>query len=306
MSNQVCVVGSVAFDSIETPAGSATGVLGGSCSYFAVAASLFAPVNMVAVVGQDFPAAEREFLASRGIDLDGLSVVDGETFRWSGRYHRDMNVRDTLDLQLNVFEKFRPVLPAAYRDSEFVFLANIIPSLQADVLSQLGSASFIGADTMDHWIVEEGSGLAALLGNVHLLSINDSEAFLLSGETNLVRAARVILDMGPEILLVKRGEYGALQFTRDDIFAVPAFPLETVTDPTGAGDCFAGGLFGCLAETEELTGKTLRRAIVYGSVVASFVVEDFGLNRLRTLDREEVDERFKQFMALTDFHSEEG
>jgi len=302
VSRSVCVVGSVAFDSIETPSRSAADVLGGSCSYFSVAASYFAPVNMVGVIGSDFPEKEKEFLASRNINLEGLVAVEGRTFRWRGRYHEDMNVRDTLDLQLNVFGEFVPNLPDSYRDSAYVFLANIDPRLQADVLSQLRSVELVGADTMDHWIAEEPEALAALLKRVDLLSINDSEAALLSKKSNVVAAARAILDMGPKTLLIKRGEYGALQFARDDVFAVPAFPLEHVVDPTGAGDCFAGGLFGSLASQGELNRKTLRRAIVHGSVLASFAVEDFGVDRLRTLTREEIDARFRQFMALTDFH----
>jgi len=303
MSSSVCVVGSVALDTIETPAGHAPEVLGGSCSYFSVAASFFAPVNMVGVVGSDFPEDERSFLESRGISLEGLEVVEGRTFRWSGRYHEDVNIRDTLDLQLNVFGDFSPDLPDAYRDSELVFLANIQPDLQDKVLSQLRSVKLIGADTMDHWIEGSRAELERLLSKVDLLSINDSEAVQLSGETNMVAAARKILGMGPDTLLIKRGEYGALQFAADDIFAVPAFPLETVVDPTGAGDCFAGGLFGSLAAAGEVTRKSLRRAIVHGSVVASFAVEDFGLGRLKSLSREDVDGRYRQFMALTDFHT---
>lgn len=303
MTASVCVVGSVAIDSIETPSGKAPAVLGGSCSYFSIAASYFAPVNMVAVIGQDFPAAELEFLASRNINLEGVEEVDGRTFRWTGRYHEDMNVRDTLDLQLNVFGDFDPVLPESYRDSELVFLANIQPGLQTNVLSQLRAVKMVGADTMDHWIAEQRDALLDLLASVDLLSINDSEAMMLSGERNIVTAARRILDLGPKTLLIKRGEYGALQFAADDVFAVPAYPLEQVVDPTGAGDCFAGGLFGSLAESGAIDRKTLRRAIVYGSVLASFCVEDFGPNRLRNVTREDVDHRFRQFLALTDFHS---
>jgi len=301
-AHSVCVVGSVALDSLETPRGSVRDVLGGSCTYFSIAASYFAPVNMVAVVGSDFPAHELEFLASRGINLDGLETVEGKTFRWAGRYHEDLNLRDTLDLQLNVFGAFQPKLPDSYRDSELMFLANIQPSLQARVLSQLRNVKLVGADTIDHWIRAERDALVALLPSVHVLSINDAEAMLLSGERNVVAAARRILDMGPATLLVKRGEYGALQFAADDVFAVPAYPLENVVDPTGAGDCFAGGMFGSLAEAKSFDRKALRRAIVYGSVLASFCVEDFGPNRLRTLSRDDVERRFRHFMALTDFH----
>jgi sugar/nucleoside kinase (ribokinase family) len=303
MAASVCVVGSVALDSIETASGSAEDVLGGSCSYFSLAASYFAPVNMVGVIGRDFPPAEREFLASRGINMEGLEEVDGRTFRWRGRYHEDMNVRDTLDLQLNVFGEFSPRLPRSYCASDLVFLANIQPGLQSKVLDQLDAVKLVGADTMDHWIQGDREALLGLLAGVDVLSINDSEAQMLSGERNVVLAARKILEMGPKTLLVKRGEYGALQFSANDVFAVPAFPLEVVVDPTGAGDCFAGGMFGSLAETESFDGRALRRAIVYGSVVASFCVEDFGPRRLRGVTRDDVERRFRQFMALTDFHS---
>jgi sugar/nucleoside kinase (ribokinase family) len=302
MAASVCVVGSVALDSIETPTGRADDVLGGSCSYFALAASYFARVNMVGVIGKDFPPAERAFLASRGINLEGLEELEGRTFRWRGRYHEDMNVRDTLDLQLNVFGAFSPRLPVSYRSSELVFLANIQPGLQSRVLEQFDSVRLIGADTMDHWIRGDRDALLELLGGVDLLSINDSEAQMLSGERNIVAAARKILEMGPKTLLVKRGEYGALQFSANDVFAVPAFPLETVVDPTGAGDCFAGGMFGSLAEAGSFDPRALRRAIVYGSVVASYCVEDFGPTRLRSVTREDVEQRYRQFMALTDFH----
>jgi len=303
MAKSVCVVGSVALDNVETPSGNASNVLGGACSYFSVAASFFAPVNLVGVVGRDFPEAERRFLAGRGINVEGLEETDGETFRWHGRYHENMNVRDTIDVKLNVFESFRPRLPASYRGSEFVFLANIQPALQADVLSQLQAPEYVGADTMDYWIDSAPAELRALLAQVDLLSINDSEALMLAGESNVVRAARKILAMGPRHLIVKRGEYGALQFSSQEIFAVPAFPLENVVDPTGAGDSFAGGLFGSLAADGAVTSRSLRRATVYGTVVASFTVEDFGLGRLRSLERGEIDARYRQFMAITDFQS---
>lgn len=301
MTDSVCVVGSVAFDSIETPDGRADDVLGGASTYFSVAASFFAPVNLVGIVGTDFPEAERRFLAARGIDLDGLVETEGRTFRWSGRYHENMNIRDTLDLQLNVFERFRPDLPEHYRSSGLVFLGNIQPDLQAHVLDQLDSPRCVGLDTMTHWITEAPAELKKLLPRVDILSINDEEALELAGERNVVRAARRILEMGPTHLVIKRGEYGALHFSGDDVFAVPAFPLENVVDPTGAGDSFAGGMFGSLAESKTLDRESLRRAVVYGSVVASFTVEDFSLARLRGLERAEIDARFRQFLALTDF-----
>jgi sugar/nucleoside kinase (ribokinase family) len=297
----VAVVGSVAFDTIETPMGTAEEVLGGSAMHFAVAASYFAPVRLVAVVGEDFPEAERDYLGSRDIDLSGLEVRPGRTFRWRGRYHEDMNVRDTLALELNVFADFRPTLSPAVRSSPIVFLANIDPRLQAAVLEQFEDPSVVACDTMNHWIETAREPLEALLPRLDLLVVNDEEARLLSDEQNVPRAARRILELGPRSVLVKRGEYGAILFSPDSVFAVPAYPLEEVFDPTGAGDTFAGGVVGYLAATGERSEGGLRRAIVYGSVLASFVVEDFGGQRLRTLTRDEIDQRYRQFVALTEF-----
>jgi sugar/nucleoside kinase (ribokinase family) len=301
VSAAIAVVGSVAFDTIETPIGRAEEVLGGSATHFAVAASYFAPVNLVAVVGDDFPDAEREYLASRGIDLSGLEVRPGRTFRWTGRYHEDMNVRDTLSLELNVFADFRPTLSEAVRQSPIVFLANIDPRLQDAVLEQFEDPAVVACDTMNHWIQGAREPLEALLPRVDLLIVNDEEARLLSGEQNVSRAARRILELGPRSVLVKRGEYGAILFSADSVFAVPAYPLEEVFDPTGAGDTFAGGVIGYMAATGERSEGGLRRAIVYGSVLASYVVEDFGGQRLRTLTRDDVDRRYRQFVALTEF-----
>jgi len=297
----ILVVGSVAFDTIETPYGRAEEVLGGSAAYFAVAASYFTPVKLVAVVGEDFPAHERAFLASRDIDLAGLTVSKGRTFRWTGRYHEDMNIRDTLDLQLNVFSDFAPVLPSDFGDAPFVFLANINPGLQGGVLDQLTQPQLVACDTISHWIEGARPELEALLKKVDILIINDEEARLLSGERNVVRAARKILASGPRTLLVKRGEYGVLLFSPNSIFAVPAYPLEEVFDPTGAGDSFAGGFLGYLAQSGDLSEAGLRKAIVYGSVVASFAVEDFSLRRLHTLTRDDIERRYRQFVSLTEF-----
>ena len=299
-SVSILVVGSVFFDTIETLHGKAERALGGAATYFAVAASFFAPVRMVAAVGEDFPSEEMEFLSRRGIDLTGLQRRPGLTGYWAGRYHEDMNQRDTLQLDLNVFADFRPQLPASYRDTQYVFLANIDPRLQAMVLDQLPAPGLIGCDTMNHWISGSRSELEQLLGRVHVLVINDEEARLLSGERNVVRAARRLLAMGPGRVLIKRGEYGVIQFAANSVFAVPAFPLEEVFDPTGAGDSFAGGFMGELARSGDTSEAGLRRAIVYGSVVASFVVEDFGLNRLRTVTKDEIDHRYRQFVSLTD------
>jgi sugar/nucleoside kinase (ribokinase family) len=295
------VVGSVAIDTLETPRGRAPDVLGGAATYFAVAASFFGPVRLVAVVGDDFPRAELDWFARRGIDLAGVEVRPGRSLRWTGRYHEDMNVRDTLSFEANVFEHFAPELPAAYRDSPFVFLANIAPALQARVLDQVGAPRLVGADTMNLWIETARPELDALLRRVPLLMINDEEARLLSGERNMVRAARLILDMGPASVMIKRGEYGVLYFSRDSVFAVPAYPLEDVFDPTGAGDTFAGGVMGYLASSGDLSPAGVRRAIVYGSVLASFTVEAFSLERLRSLTREEIDRRYRQFISLTAF-----
>jgi sugar/nucleoside kinase (ribokinase family) len=296
----ILVVGSVFFDDIETPHGKATRVLGGSATYFAVAASLFAPVQMVAAVGEDFPAAELQFLQRRGIDLSGLQVRAGRTGAWVGRYHEDMNQRDTLELHLNVFADFRPQLSPSHRAAQYVFLGNIDPQLQSLVLDQLSAPGLVGCDTMNHWITSSRADLEPLLGRIGILVINDEEARLLSGEQNIVRAARRLLALGPGRVLIKRGEYGVLQFSANSVFAVPAFPLEQVFDPTGAGDTFAGGLIGYLAGSGDTSEGGIRRAIVYGSVMASFVVEDFSFNRLRELTRDDVERRYRQFVSLTD------
>ncbi len=256
---------------------------------------------MVATVGQDFPAEEVDFFTRRGVDLTGLQVRDGKTGAWAGRYHEDMNQRDTLDLQLNVFADFEPQLPEEHREAQYVFLANIDPRLQSTVLDQLHAPGVVGCDTMDHWITGSRSELEQLLGRVDILVINDEEARLLSGERNIVRAARHLLSMGPERVLIKRGEYGVIQFSSQAVFATPAYPLEEVFDPTGAGDTFAGGFMGYLARSGEHGPEALRRAIVAGSVMASFCVEDFSLGGIRGLDDERIASRYRAFQALTYF-----
>ena len=297
----IVVVGSVGLDSIETPSGRADEVLGGSAAYFAVAASYFAPVNVVAVIGEDFPADAQATLTVPNINLDGLEVGAGRTFRWTGRYHENLNIRDTLDLQMNVVADFAPQLPEQYRRTPFVFLGNIDPGLQSQVLDQTDEARLIGCDTISHWIEHERAALEAVLKRVDVLIINDEEAGMLSGESNVVKSARRILDMGPKTLLVKRGEYGVLLFSPQSVFAVPAYPLEDVRDPTGAGDSFAGGVLGYLAESNDTSEAGLRKAIVYGSVVASFTVEDFSLRRLHALSRDDIEQRYRQFVSLTEF-----
>lgn len=297
----ILVVGTVAFDSIETPHGSAEHVLGGSASYFALGASFFSDVRIVGVIGRDFPEEYLELFSQRGIDLEGLKREKGATFHWRGRYHEDLNVRDTIELHLNVLSGFVPRLPESYRDAEYVFLGNIDPAMQMEVLTQLRQARLIACDTMDHWIQGSGAELRKVLGRIEILVINDAEARLLSGEHNIVRAARSILKMGPKVVLIKRGEYGVLQFSDSSIFATPAYPLEEVFDPTGAGDSFAGGFLGHLARSQDSSQRGLRQAIVYGSVVASFTVEDFGLTRLTKLSLAEIEERYQRFIELTDF-----
>ena len=299
----VLVVGTVAFDSIETPFGSAERVLGGSASYFALAASFFTPVRIVGVIGEDFPDEHIELFRRRNIDTDGIKREKGDTFHWRGRYHEDINLRDTLELHLNVLSGFVPRLPERYRDAEYVFLGNIDPVMQLEVLNQIHHVKLVVCDTMDHWIRESAANLQKVLKRIEMLVINDSEARLLSGQSNIVRAARAILKMGPKVVLIKRGEYGVLQFSDSQVFATPAYPLEEVFDPTGAGDSFAGGFLGQLARSADQSQRGIRRAIVYGSVVASFTVEDFGVKRLTTASLPDIEERFERFVELTDFHT---
>jgi sugar/nucleoside kinase (ribokinase family) len=296
------VVGSVALDSIETAKVTKERVLGGAASFFSVAASfLTTPVRRVAVVGEDFPEEHVEWIRSRGIDMDGLERAPGKTFFWRGRYSPDLAQRTTLDTQLGVFEHFRPRLPESYRDAEFVFLANIHPSLQLDVLEQVRNPRLVACDTMNFWIERTPKELRRTLERVHLLVINDEEARQLAGEHNLVRAAKGILRMGPHSVIVKRGDSGALLFHEHGVFAAPAFPLEDVVDPTGAGDSFAGGFMGWLAHAASTSADEVRRAMIYGSVLASFSVEDFSLDRFRRLTAPEVYTRFRAFKLLTHF-----
>jgi sugar/nucleoside kinase (ribokinase family) len=299
----VVVVGTVAFDSIETPFGSAERILGGSASYFALGASFFTPVRIVGVIGEDFPQEYIELFTERRIDIQGLKKERGETFHWRGRYHEDINIRDTLELNLNVLAGFVPELPDAYREPEYLFLGNIDPLMQLEVLNQIRRVKLVACDTMDHWIRESAEELRKVLKQIETLVINDSEAKLLSGYNNIVRAARAIMKMGPKVVLVKRGEYGVLQFSDSSMFATPAYPLEEVFDPTGAGDSFAGGFIGQLARSGDHSQRGIRRAIVYGSIVASFTVEDFGVRRLTSVSLPDIEERYDKFLQLTDIHS---
>jgi sugar/nucleoside kinase (ribokinase family) len=297
----ILAVGSVAYDSVETPFGRADEVLGGSAVYFSTAASYFAPVRLVGIVGEDFPSDALDFLKGRPVDLAGLVRAPGKTFRWAGRYGYDLNEAKTLDTQLNVFADFRPDLPDAYRDSDYVFLGNIDPDLQAQVLGQVRGPRLVAADTMNFWISGKPEALRKVLARVDLLLINEAEARQLAGEPTLVKAARAIRELGPKTLIVKRGEYGALMFSRDGVFAAPGYPLEAVFDPTGAGDTFAGGVVGWLARAGRADEPTLRQAIIAGCVVASFNVEAFSLDRLKTLRGEDIAARYEAFRELARF-----
>ncbi len=301
------VVGSVAYDGVETPHGRVDRMLGGASTYISLAASYFTKVNLVGIVGEDFAQEDWDLLAGRGIDLAGLERAPGKTFYWAGVYSEDMNDRTTLRTDLNVFADFDPELPEAYRRLPYLLLGNIQPAVQRRVRQQMDGAQVVAGDTMNLWINETRDELLETIRDWHVLLINDGEARLLTGERNLRRAARAIYGMGPRTVIIKRGEYGAALFHGDEMFLAPAYPLEEVYDPTGAGDSFAGGFMGYLAsreivpDSDEPDFKELARAVIYGSVMGSFCCEDFGVNRFRTLTRAEIDERFQEFRGLTAF-----
>lgn len=297
----ILTVGSVAFDTVKTPFGEASRVVGGAATYFAVAASFFTEVRVVAVVGEDFGAESINVFDGRRIDLAGLQRVPGETFRWKGEYSLDLNTRKTIYTHLNVFENFQPVIPENFRPTPFVFLANIHPRLQLEVLEQVQAPSFVALDTMNYWIEGTPDELAKVLKQVHVVIINDEEARELSGELNLIKAARAIQGMGPQRVVIKRGEHGVLMTRGDDFFAVPGMPLETVFDPTGAGDTFAGGFVGYLAAAPQVTDEIVTKAIIAGSALASFAVGDFGLDALLRLTESDIKDRFSDFKRLTHF-----
>jgi sugar/nucleoside kinase (ribokinase family) len=298
------VVGSVAFDTVRTPFGEVTDGLGGSATYFATAASFFTDVQLVAVVGEDFPMEHIAFLKQRGIDLAGLERSMGKTFRWRGEYGYQLNEAKTLQTDLNVFQSFHPKLPASYTKTPYVFLANIDPALQMAVMKQVSGAKLIACDTMNFWIDGNKEDLVKMLSGVDILMINEGETRALSGEFNLVKAASKILALGPKALIIKRGEYGALMFNGKKIFTVPAYPLESVFDPTGAGDSFAGGMMGYLAQNAHdgrIGDKVLRQAAIYGSVMASFCVEAFSLDRMRSLTQDDIRRRYAEFGDLSSY-----
>jgi sugar/nucleoside kinase (ribokinase family) len=299
---RLLVVGSVAYDTVKTPFGERERILGGSASYSSVAASFFTPVSLMAVVGEDFDASDRELLEGRGVDISGLvTIPDGKTFHWKGEYGFDLNEAKTLRTDLNVLGAFDPEVPESLREVPYLFLANLDPKAQAKILDQVAPPRIVAADTMNYWIDQQREDLMDLLPRIHILLINEAETRQLSGEYNLVKAGHKILSWGPKMLIIKRGEYGVLKITQDAIFAAPAYPLESVFDPTGAGDTFAGGFVGYLAQAGDLNPETVRKAIVMGTVMASFNVEDFSLNRLLSLTRKDIDDRFNAFKQLTDF-----
>ncbi len=297
------VVGSVAFDSVETPFGRVKDALGGSAVYISVAASYFtAPVRLVAVVGGDFPKEHMQFLEERNIDLDGLQIIrEGKTFRWGGRYHYDLNMRDSLYTELNVFEQFNPTIPNGFKRSAYVCLGNIDPLLQRQVLARLSKPRLVVGDTMNYWIESKLKELSETLKVMDVLVVNESEARLLAHEPNLIKAAKRIIGMGPRVVIIKKGEHGALLVTEETIFSAPAYPLENLYDPTGAGDAFAGGFVGWLARTDDLSPENLKRAVIYGSALASFCVEKFSIDGLRDLTYLQIQDRYRSFMQLSRF-----
>jgi sugar/nucleoside kinase (ribokinase family) len=298
----IVVVGFLAYDTVETPGGKVEEVLGGGASYFSIAARFFSPVSIVAVVGTDYRPEDFQLFTDRNIDVRGVVKREGQTTRWHGRYHEDMNVRDTVKLSLNVLENFTPELLPDQCRADYLYLAPNDPALQEHVLDQVLSPKVVTADLYDYWIQSTRPGLVKVLERIQILLCSDSEARTLTGEHNLVKAGRAILKMGPSTVLIKRGEYGVLQFSDEGMFAVPAYPLEEVVDPTGAGDTFAGGMMGFLARHGRVTESSLRTAVVYGSVMASFVVERFSLERLLALTWEEIDNRYREFINLIDSH----
>ena len=297
----ILAVGSVALDSVETPFGSADRVVGGSAVFFAAAASLLCPVRVVGVVGGDYPLEKLDFLTERGTDLSGVVRAEGESFFWAGRYSHDLNSRDTLETRLGVFADFEPRVPEEFQDSRYVFLGNIDPVLQLEVLDQMREPAAVICDTMNYWIEGSRDALVELLKRVDILMVNDGEARQFSGDQNLVGAARWIQERGPRFVVVKKGEHGAILFGSDWMFFVPGFPLEVIFDPTGAGDSFAGGFVGYMASVDSQEPDDLRRAMVYGSVMGSFAVESFSVDRFRSLDEKEILRRIMEFKQMTAF-----
>jgi sugar/nucleoside kinase (ribokinase family) len=302
--SSVLVVGSVALDSVETPFGKAEEVLGGSATFFSASASLLAPVQLVGIVGRDYPVERLEPLKKRGVNLAGLECADGESFHWRGRYRHDLNSAETIETRLGVFSHFRPKIPDEFRDAPFVFLGNIDPRLQLEVLQQVSKPRLVACDTMNFWIESRRSDILALLSRVDILTLNDAEARQLTEQVNLVKAARWIMEHGPKHVIIKKGEHGAFMFTRSSVFYAPAYPLEEVFDPTGAGDSFAGGFIGYLARTGDLSEPNLKRAVVYGSAMGSFAVERFSIDRFLEIGAEDIVKRVREFHRLVAFEED--
>lgn len=300
MSN-ILVVGSVALDSIKTPFGKRDRILGGSATFFSLAASFFSKVNVIATVGEDFPPANLKLFKSRGIGLGGLTVSKGKTFHWKGYYDYDLNTAHTIATHLNVFSTFDPKVPDQLRDSRIVFLANIDPDLQLNVLRQMRQPRLVALDSMNYWITNKRKSLARILSKVDILLLNDAEARQYSGESNLIKAAQAVLSGGPRAVIIKRGEYGVLYFSKTSRFIAPAYLLESIYDPTGAGDTFAGGLVGFLSTKRQASDSDIRKGIIYGSVLASFTVEDFSVNRLLRISMEDIRRRYEHFKKITKF-----
>ena len=302
----VLVVGSVALDSVETPFGKADNVIGGSGTFFSASASLLAPVQLVGVVGDDYPMEQLEALKARGVDMAGLEQVSGESFRWRGRYRHDLNSAETLETRLGVFSHFSPKIPPQFKNAPFVFLANIDPRLQLDVLQQVDRPKLVACDTMNFWIESRRPDIIELIKHVDLITLNDAEARQLTDCANLVKAARWIMSRGPKIVIIKKGEHGAFMFKEKNIFFAPAYPLEDVFDPTGAGDSFAGGFMGYLARTDDLSDANLRRAVVVGSAMGSFAVEKFSVQRLLEISLDDIESRVADFRQLVAFEQDVG
>jgi len=297
----ILVVGSVAYDSVETPFGKVTNALGGSALYFSSAAHFFSPVKIVAVVGKDFEFDKINFLKEKNVDFDGLLIEEGKTFRWGGRYHPEMNLRDTLYTELNVFENFNPIIPEHYKSSKYIFLANIDPDLQLNVLDQVNNPELIVLDTMNFWITGKSKSLEDVIKRVDMIILNDEEICQLTELSHLHEAALFLFEMGPKALIVKRGEYGSILITRENYFFAPGYPIKKVTDPTGAGDSFAGGFLGYLASVGNFSDENLRKALVYGTVLASYNIENFSFDALRNLNRDDIERRFNRIREMTRF-----
>lgn len=296
--NEILVIGSVALDTITSPSGYSKEILGGSATYFSVSASFFAPVNLVATVGVDFPEIHRKTIKSFGVDLEGLEVKEGKTFRWEGSYVKDLNCAETIKTQLNVFAEFKPCLPKRYEKSKYIFLANIDPDLQVFILKKFTGKRFIGCDSMNHWIKNKNKPLKNMIRKTSIIFLNDLEAKMLSGESNISKAGKYLLSLGPQFAVIKRGEYGAILFSRNFTFMTPAYLLEDVKDPTGAGDTFAGGFMGYLAKTDKTNEKNMKNALMWGSVMASFTVENFSINRFLRITKKDTIKRYKEFNKL--------